>query len=485
MAKGLGPVGSIGGKGAAAIASISRGGIPSLGLKSPISIGGPERASSISSPQARSFDTPRSADLRSFLKNSVRITRPNQIGFRSSPKPSIESVKSNIPLKINIPLRGESQTRPQSIPETKPGILQFPGARTSSADQSRGQIISFNPETARTKPVLKPDVIQPARARPGIEVRAAATKIPETVKAQSLLEQQIFFSVKRSLALARAVRTQQRVAPSPAVQESAQTQPLAQSRSESVPKTETLPKVKVTQAEKTEILAGQHAINKTVRRSAAQGRRIKAAIQKAHDINERRANSLKAAYEKIEKEKGIVRRDDLTRESGFLGDSDESPLIDQLGLNKKDGSKLRIVKEFDPVQVKKSEIPGLVLKNTAVRLADKDAVDPATDREIKNVLTLPDVLEGPIDYERTLRKVLVQELKREAVTGDANIPASEVAEKTEDKITDERVVPNNTVVFPGLNPFISARLALNSLDSEVHNNIVGIKEREELFKIAA
>lgn len=579
MAKGLGPIGSIGGRGATAIASIPRGGIPSLGAKGSISISGAERAGSNSSFQARSFDTPRSADLRSFLKNSVAITRSEQIGFKSSPKPGIESVKSNIPFKINIPVRKENQARSPIV-----------------VDQSRGEIIFFNPEFAITKPALTPDTVQPTQTRPNIEIKPSVGKPPEA-KGRILLEKQALSS--RDLALARAIRAQQgmdanledssldqnaatkdkikdfvakysavkedegktarkeevekivkppeelapiidpekalaktsaevnpaarvifpqpaefrpvpgsilspieyqrlatrikavqrlmsarqaRVFARPEVSAFAQTKTATQSKTESVPGTQPAIGIKITQAERTKILTKLRRVMNKAGKNAAQNRQAEsAAIQKAHDVNRNRIITLDAAFVKVEKERGAVKRDELIKESGFLGEADESPLIQQLGLNKKDGSKPRIVKAFDPIWIKRSEIAGIVLKNTAVRLGDKDATEPATYTEIRNVLTLPDIVDTLTDYERVLRRVLIRELKQETVAEDTNIHA-QTAEKIEDKKTEEeKIIPGKIVIFPGLSPFTQAGL-LAALDNPLDNR--GVVERRQLLLAA-
>lgn len=579
MAKGLGPIGSIGGRGATAIASIPRGGIPSLGAKGSISLNGAERAGSNSSFQARAFDTPRSADLRSFLKNSVAITRSDQIGFKSSPKPGIESVKSNIPFKINIPVRKKNQAMSPIV-----------------VDQSRGEIISFNPEFANTKPALTPDTVQPAQTRPNIEIKPSVGKPPEA-KGRILLEEQVFLI--RDLALARAIRAQQRMdanpedssldqseatedkikdfvakhaavkegggktarkeevekivkppdelAPiidpekalaktsadvnpaarvifpqpaefrpvpgsipspmeyqrlairirtvqrlmlarqakvfaSPEVSAFAQVKTAAQPKAESAPRIKQAVGIKISQADRTKILTGLRRVSGEVGKNTAQsGQAESAMIQKAHDINRNRINALDAAFVKVEKERGAVERDELIKESGFLGKIDESPLIQQLGLNKKDGSKPRIIKALDPIRVKRSEIAGIVLKNTAVRLGDKDATEPATHTEIRNVLTLPDVADTLTDYERVLRRVLIRELKQEAVTEDTNIQA-QTADKIEDQnIREEKIIPDKIVIFPGLSPFTEAGL-LATLDNPLDN--IGVIERRQLFLAA-
>ena len=87
----------------------SRGGSTSLGVKSAFRVGGPEfRSGPISSFDAKIADTSRSASLNNFLKGFTKISRPDQIGFLSTPATNngFESVKSLGSVIKNIPEKG-------------------------------------------------------------------------------------------------------------------------------------------------------------------------------------------------------------------------------------------------------------------------------------------------------------------------------------------------------------------------------------------
>lgn len=356
MAKG-GPVISVG----PTIAS-SRGGA-SLGIR----VGGIEggRSAPLS---AVGFETSRGASLTNFLKHSVSITRRNQIGFKTSAKPGMESIKSLVPLRFSI--RGENQARSQRVPEA-----------------------------SQAKPASKAVNVEPVKARPEVRPGAVIIKTVERPADKGFIEQYVLAHRLRAN-LTRltvpGVRTGPAISPETSTAVKTQVQPRVGTALE----TGTRTVVGTASNPKTE--AGRSGVNPTgkvregdnvYKNSDLEERRKRRYLKVDEDTNSLRLTSLKEALRRLQgvnPEEGI-RGSDLIKAAEITAKRFRSKLLRQLGLeNREDGSAHQLGENLSAIQsIDGHQLEREVERNNAVEKTDRPSGNPASHEEAQKVLTLP------------------------------------------------------------------------------------------------
>ena len=462
--------GSSGGRSVTAAIASSRGGRGFLVAS------GPERGASFSRSQPLDF-TERSASLRSFLK----ITRADQIGFKTSSEPGETSIVTSIPLNNPFLVRRQFNSKVADIPEVKSNIVQLEPLRDAKIPQEiaiplREKIVFIGSRVVEPKvreigrearSYLRPILVEPLRVVAGSEIRSQSLRQNEQID-DSFIQRIMASRVRGSLALVRAIKTQTLVAP--------------EIKTQAAPALQRV--VNLTQP--TEVATGvtslvdspSERVNPQVARIAQE--RGSALVQETdQDINRRyigpddelnkeRRRVLKAAYVKLREENPASGVDGkrLVASSDIFARYLRSKLLSQVGFDEQeDGGQNGAAKNIEGLSdVGERDIEDAVEANTALVRSRRMPRRLAAQEELKKVFTPK---EGVIAFvpvkiiQEEIREILGPK-KIVEIGGRPRVPSVAIREpQAESESAEEPILPISLINY--LNPVQSI------LDRQVHN----------------
>lgn len=493
-----------------AIALRAGGGSTPLAGKGAFVIGkGPEAGSAVP-PQAAKFDTPRSSDLRNYLKNSVPITRPDQIGYQSKPqeKQGFESVKSINPLPNIIPEIAADSGK-NSLKSQGPGLdigpfrIRFidniPSIPAKGGDFEQpkvvDQTVKFKQPEVKQKAGVKSEaeVTKPQEEtqvfKVGSEVVAVKPKGHEWIEI-GLLEQIIAAGSRRIRA--QALRRFQ-PAVSPVAEHAVETSPLVQPATAATVRSEYLTRVNTESVKSPvrpipvrQVRVKTHETGFRNLSSEAQEKRRRY-IGQDFKVNALRLGTLLKNFDELKAESadGEVEGKALEKRSFIrTARSLRSTLIERRYKNKPDGGQERLGIKLDSLKrVVRGQLEKMVDDDTAVEATDQLPLKLATTEQVTNVLTPPN---SPVTYyEPVIAEEIVETITSRTEVATQAFDSQRVAEpaQQQEQVKDE-LVPDaesqGNIIEPNRS-FIQSALDMGEIWDKIVGSTKTLIQRKQLF----
>lgn len=393
---------------------------------------------------------------------ALNIGRGPSVG----PKPgSFESVRLINP--TSFPVRGESQTPSFRFEPLRPrqlNALRAARVKPQTLPQPVAEVPRLRPAEATSVPEQTPRVFKRAEPIP-IEYQRLANRVR---------------IIQRSI-LAR----QGRVAVNPEVSAAASSQ--VQTGTEQAARAFTQTAVET--SNKTKVEAGRltankvrtrNGLSKVINRTSAKVYKSRKYKGKDQETNSRRLQVLDKEYQAIKSENpsGDIDGAVLARRS-FIGtlESLKSAIFFQRGeLNREDGSQRRIELMLGSIRaVDKGKLTEIIAAKTAIK--ETDVPESVTNEQVNEVFNPPDrpfahsepvVVEKLTGNQQEIDSVNVTPV---TLSNQSSEKIEERKEQIEERIEEKTEAGLMSPVVP--------------LDSGVDNIDIGLKQREELFKLAA